>query len=600
MAKSRASEVDVGRLCQAVRSSRRSLEPYRRERREAVRAFAGNHYGDHAAKEKVPLNLLSLYVQIVSRSLIAKNPRVMLSTFDRGLKAPVSAMESWANRQIEKLYLADTLQRVVVDALFSVGVLKVSLATPSDASNYGWNTKAGTPFAEPVDLDDLVFDLRAKNLHEPSFVGHRYRVPLDSVKDSSLYARSRKDLTASENSPYNVDGDERIARLGQGDELDGEDFEDMVDLWEIYLPRRRLVLTLSDAQVGDGDGRGEPLRVQEWLGPDCGPYHWLALGLVPGNAMPRGPILDLLDLHEATNRLYRKAMRQGERQKEVLLVAGGAMEDGSRIQEATDGEIIRCDNPDRAKAALFGGANQGNLALAIHFKDVFSWMAGNLDIMGGLSAQSKTATQDRMLNENSSRAIADMQDRVVTFTAKVLDGLCWYWWHDPFTTMRTTHALPGMPDLSIRRQVTPQQRAQGKFEDLDIKVDPYSMQHQTPSSRLAALSQVIQQIVLPALPLLREQGITLDLNAYLAKVARYADMPDLGEIVTITEPPRQEGQEGSPQAPGMPAQTERRYVRDNMTTKTRQGQDQVLINSLLGGNPQQAEMNGVPSTNGSY
>src|SRR5207253_10472217 len=46
-------------------------------------------------------------------------------------------------------------------------------------------------------------------------------------------------------------------------------------------------------------------------------------------------------------------------------------------------------------------------------KQLFSSQAGNLDIMGGLSPQSKTAHQDAMLNQNSSQSIADMQDATV-------------------------------------------------------------------------------------------------------------------------------------------------------------------------------------------
>ena len=69
------------------------------------------------------------------------------------------------------------------------------------------------------------------------------------------------------------------------------------------------------------------------------------------------------------------------------------------------------------------------------------------------------------------------------------------------------------------------------------------MQASTPQSLLRDLNQVMQTIVIPMMPLLQQQGIMLDLNAYLRKVATYLDMPDLAEIVTgLLEMPHWDGQ----------------------------------------------------------
>src|SRR5205085_8976936 len=107
---------------------------------------------------------------------------------------------------------------------------------------------------------------------------------------------------------------------------------------EVYLPRHRLVLTLSDdtvtggAELGAGSDGGS-LRIQPWLGRDQGPYHILSFGTVPGNAMPKAPVQDLVDLHEAANSAYRKMIRAVGRLKEIAAVQGGATEDGSRTME---------------------------------------------------------------------------------------------------------------------------------------------------------------------------------------------------------------------------------------------------------------------------
>lgn len=591
---------DVGRLCNAMRKARKSLQPYRRERREAVREYVGTHYSDDAATKRVPMNLLSLYISIVSRNLIAKNPRVMLSTFEHSRKPAVAAMQDWANDEIEEMRLAESLRRIVLDALFSVGIGKCALADPGDAASRAWNLEVGAPFVERIDLDDFVFDVHARDFSEVSFIGHRFRVPIEAVRDSARYNKARKDLSVSDDLAYDQDGEERVSMMGRGYVGGlGEEYKDMVDLWEIYCPRDRLVMTLADdnisgASASDLDGDAAALLEQRWLGPDDGPYEILGYEWVPGNPMPKGPVQNLIDIHTNINQVMRKLLDQSQRQKEVGFVQGAADQDGSRILNADDGDFIRVDNPDRIKVQSMGGPNAQLFALMTSLTERFSWLAGNLEIMGGLSAQSKTATQDTMLNANSLRGIADMQDSTVTYAARMIKKLCWFWWHHPQKVMRSSYKAPGVI-RPIDRAVYPgmhpdarQMRREGRFEDLKIKVDPYSMQHATPQQRAKVLTDIVTQVYAPLAQIAQRQGVALDLNAFFEKIGEYADMPDLGEILTMQQPPADGadpagGSTGSA-GPG-PAQTTRTYVRENMPGRTPAGNNMNLVNQLMGVNP---------------
>ncbi len=606
----RETPVDISRLATAMQRARLSLQRFRENRLNMVREYVGRNWSEEGTRRTVPVNLLALYVSVVGRALIAKAPRLMLSTFNRQAKPTVNAMQTWANQEIEETKLANTLQRIVVDALFSIGIVKVALASPADSAHVAWTLSAGQPFAERVDLDDFVYDVHARDFNEVGWIGHRYRTPRRAAVE--MLGRKAKGLQSSPDRQFNEQGDERIYMLGRGYQAgDFEEYEDMVDLWEVYLPRDRVVVTLPDdyligAQASDSGGA---LLQQPWIGPDTGPYAILGFGTVPGNAMPKGPMQDLLDLHEAVNRTFRKIVRAIDRTKEVAAVQGGAQEDGGRIIHADDGDMVTVNRPEAIKQLVFGGQHaQPLMLLANAFKDLFSWQAGNLDIMGGLSPQSKTATQDRMLNENSSRAITDLQERTTEFVAHVLKKMCWYWHNDPVKVQKTSHSIPGMPNHSIQRNVHPRNamdhlgrphllRRDGRFEDLGIKVDPYSLKHSTPESRMATLNQVMQQVVLPLMPILQQQGIGLDINAYLQKIALLMDMPDLVDVLTIQEPPQQgEGSPGRgvPEAPQMPNQTERTYTRQNMPGRTRQGNDLNLANALQGVNPGGAQRNGQP------
>jgi hypothetical protein len=184
---------------------------------------------------------------------------------------------------------------------------------------------------------------------------------------------------------------------------------------------------------------------------------------------------------------------------------------------------------------------------------------------------------------NASAAIADKQATTVKFVSNVVRSLCWYWWKDPMTTMKTSFSLPGMPTLSIQRKVEPGDRRKVAFEDVEVDIDPYSMQYQTPQARAQALTQVVTQVVLPAMPLLAQQGSSLDMGAFLRKLAEYMDMPDLDEIMTTQSPPEPDATP-SGGAPGMPQETTRNYVRESMPGRTQRGDTVNRINTLMGAN----------------
>ncbi len=118
-----------------------------------------------------------------------------------------------------------------------------------------------------------------------------------------------------------------------------------------------------------------------------------------------------------------------------------------------------------------------------------------------------------------------------------------------------------------------------------MRIDPYSLGAATPAARMGAINEIIKGIYLPLAQLAQQQGVSLDLNAYLKIAAELIDEPRIAEILTIQQPTPPEGQEGGGAPGGMPAETTRNYVRQSKSTQTRQGSDRNLVTTLLGGNP---------------
>lgn len=576
--KAKAGEADVPRLVDAMRAARRTLRYFREQRVNAIRQYVGRNWSDWGSDKRVPVNLLARYVQVVARALVPNNPRVMLSTQKRSAQPAVRAMQDWMNQRIVDTKFQQTLHRWTVDGLFGLGIMKTGIATPADAASAGYTTQAGVPFSETVDLDDFVYDIGCKDFRQASFLGHRYRMPLDVAESLKYFdAKERKKLgqyaVPNDARMNQDDGDERVNVVGMGWQHGAErEYEPMVDLWEIYIPRLRKVITMASSAGGVPNSDCGILREQEWIGPDCGPYHFLAFQLVPGNAMPKAPVQDLIDLHEFVNHGYRKLINQMQRQKSVLPVSGAAVDDSKNIQQASDGEIIGCDRPEGVKEVSYGGPNTTNANFVVHLTDVFSKQAGNLELLAGTQAQSKTATQDKILAENSSAGVADMQETATSGFADVLRAHCWFWWYHPTEVMNTSRSAPGLPDIAIERKLypggyrdpntgtRPDLARDGRFEELMCRIDPYSLVYRTPQQRLGFITQVVQSMV-PMLPILQQQGVMFDAQAYLKKISEYADEPDIVDLFTVSAPPSDGQGAGGGHERTLPGSTSREYTR---------------------------------------
>lgn len=582
--------------------NRQAMQFARQENTYAVQQYVGKHWSQGGTDERVPVNLLAQYVQVIIRNLISESPRTMLSTFQQQYRPHVSALESGVNRKLKKQNFADTAQEIAMNGLFTLGIGMVALAEPAQAANSAFKTSAGQVFWDSVDLDDFVFDLHAKKFSEASFIGHRFRAPIDAVKDSKYYTKARNKLEPSYDNPYNLEGDQRLRTLGRGQYINDQDeFEDMVDLWQVYLPRHKCIVTLADDQISGfvyGD-RQEALRYQKWVGPDCGPYHFLAFMPVPGNAMPVGPILHLIDLHEAANRTWRKVIRMADDYKEITTYRRGYEKDAKRVFDASCGDMVPVDDPDAIRTLVMTGQGMQVLApLGAELNSLFSRMAGNLDTLGGLSPQASTATQEKLLNQNSSSGIGAMQSKVHANVQSMVEAVCWYEHYHPENVHRSIYSPAGNPEFQAVRELHPAGQSRDRqgypqlardydYDQMEIQVDPFSLGIESPETRIAKIDQMFQQILIPLMPVLQQQGLGVDFNRYLQLKSKYVNVPELSEFVNIQQPPHGMMEEEQDEAAGpshqrsLPTQTNRTYTRQS-TGQTEGGQQRARMAQLAG------------------
>ena len=586
--------------------NRQALKFQRDEMTYAVQQYVGKHWSRGGSEERVPINMIAQYVQVIIRSLISQNPQVNTTTFQQQYKPHVAALGAGVNRKLKKMNFAATEQEITLNALFNVGIGVVCLADPAQAAGSNFRGEAGQVFWDSIDLDDFVYDLHAKRFSECSFLGYRSRVPIDAVKDGKYYTKSRLKLEPSYDNPYNLQGDQRLRTLGRSEYINDQDeFEDMVDIWQVYLPRHKCMVTLADDQLGGGmAGDDEALRYQQWLGPDCGPFHFLGYINVPGNAMPVGPIQHLIDLHEAANRAARKLIRMVDDFKEITTYRRGYEKDASRVFDASNGDMVPVDDP----TAITGMVTTGKGVPVIQpmvgeFYGMFSRQAGNIETMGGLSPQADTAHQEEILNKNAGAGTQDMQARTLAHTTSMVEAICWYEHYHPENVHRSVYSAPGYPEFQQVRELHPAGKSRSKngypqlardydYDQMEIQVDPFSMAPDPPAVRMAKIDDTMKNILIPLAPILQSQNLGVDMNAYLNIKAKYINVPEMSEFVNSQEPPEQAGGQDDEQSEGegpglshaktLPGTTNRTYTRKGGAGQSRGAEQQQRMQQLQG------------------
>ena len=579
------------RLQNAFQFSRDKLTPFRQRRLHTVRSYAGGNYGDGTNDRAHPVNLLGMAIDIYRRNLAARRPKVDVVPIRKEMAGTAKKAEMMLNAILEEMNFEASLSAAVMDGLFSVGILKVGLTSSKGSKSRSIIHDAGLPFADAIDLDDFVIDMRARTMETVQFIGNRFIVNRDMAISSGLYEFHGKEPAESIDSPYNEYGDQKIETLSRSTSLvyDNGRMSPVIEMWEIYMPFEGRVVTFQCDQQGVPNF-SDPIREVDWEGPEIGPFHLLSLGDIPGQIMPLSPANNLVDLSEAMNRTMRKLVRQNDRAKTVGIVASGAEEDGERIIAANDGDMIRSDRPEATREIKFGGADPGTLAFALQLRDMFNYTGGNLDTIGGLSSVADTLGQEELIKASSSQKVQDMQARVTEFTRKVVKSIGLWAWYDPARTYVLTEDL-GNTGITVEIELKAKDRKESEFFDLNFLIQPGSLQETIASERATTLNTFMTQTLIPMAPMMQEQGLQIDISAYIGHMA---DLTGVKEITDLISPvgvaPDVENAMGrantSPPGQGAPPVTRREYVRRNVPTGgTRESRDSQMSQMLMGSKP---------------
>ena len=507
---------DAGKLCRAVEISDKRLEPFRRKRKEFLAHQAGPHYGQSWLDNAQPLNLIFSLAATLEPALSMRKIRSSVITRNLDLRPFADQQRILLDWLAGKVRLTTALRDCVRDALFGIGVLKVASGEDS------------LPYVEPISLDDWILDYRCRRRRPGGYAyeGHRFRVSFEKVMDGRMLERGARQIV--ENLVKNPPPTNKGAELSQSQSPGDDEYDPQVELIELYMPNRKGVVWLP----GDLHAGTKVLRDKGWYGPEDGPIGTLGFAELADNAVPIPIMAVLFDLYMLENMLARKIARQAENQKDIVQIDSESPDAGEHIRKAQDGSYVWTPGA-KAQVLSFGGANEKSYGATAWFHDFFTRIAGNLDIVGGLRASSKTLGQDQILASQAGIRVNDMRAMAGELASWAMRSLAWYAWNDPALKLKTSMRLKGGVEIPMTWR--PGVR-DGEFDDYEFAVSAYDRATDSPEDRYNRVKDLVSSIVIPLAPLAAQQGSYLNVDTVVNAAGRDLDIPEIEDLWIEGEP----------------------------------------------------------------
>jgi len=571
--------LSLARLRRAIRASQEQLAPFRQEANRLLEEIAGPRYGaNYAGKQACPsqpFNILAFAARTYARQIAARNPRVKVYATDKQYRPVANSLELAVNQRLRILELAESVRACAFDALIGVGITKTYMRKRRGRSVLA---------VDSVSLADWVHDPAATRwgMDSVGFCGDRYRVSLEELRSNP---RAKQDVVKRLRPSRGQVMDNTSPRPQELTvRTDEEGINDDVEVWDIFLPRLRLILCLPDQDLE------APLMVLPYDGhPEQGPYHLLRFFPLSDNIMPVCPLSPLLELHTAVNELLQKTIRQSRRQRDLLVCEQGSATDAERIVNSVDADVLPLQNPGGVGEKRIGGPDQATLFTLLQCMQLFNKLGGNIDVLAGLGSGAPTLGQDQLMATSASQMVADMAESVSRLARHVVEDIA----YDIFTD-RTLKEMASQTfgPLKIDDLRITNESFRGEFFQYAFDVEPYSMQHQTPAQQFAALMTVFNNFVAPYAQVLQAQGGAIDFRALLKRLADLTGLRDLDEIVRFAELPTDTMQQNAGPAPRpgiSPAGNNGNAPQAPASGGGTAGMNDVMSRLLAGGNVQDGE-----------
>lgn len=536
-------DVSPKKIQEAAQRGFKRMHNFRKARMLFIQESVGSYY-DRASGEvgARPLNMIANAIRVLIPTMVMNFPKHFVMTPYIESREYANLLALALDQHDLKINIRDTYRAGIVDAIFTLGILKTGLCESDSIlamDDLEGHIDPGTVYTEKVDFDNFVVDPNSREhmFRDAAFMGDRIVVPRRVLLESGLY-----DTDLVQKLPSLADENEKNRRaqnlsMRNIEVAENADLEDEVEILELWVPSAKSIITVPASEDVKFD---DYLRIADYYGPDKGPYSLLALTPpVPGNPLPVPMVGIWYDLAVKANEMAKKIIEQASRQKDIIGYRSSAAETAEAMRNAGDGEAVAMDDPDAARTFSFGGQNSGN---ENHLSSLMAWfnmMAGNPEQVGGQRVDAKSATAANILQQNAGVGLEDMKDMVYQWAAAEAGRRAWYFHTDPLMQMPLTRrqAVPGQMQISpltgqsfmtpptmqeVQVILTPEAR-RGDYLDFTFRIEPESMGRVDSKVRVQQMQQLFQQImpaVMAAAQMAMSMGIGFSPKAALLRAAK--------------------------------------------------------------------------------
>jgi hypothetical protein len=502
-----AEDKKFARLCRAADESYEVLDYSRRVFKQNVKLMVGQHFAEDGSDAPVPDNKFALLESVLKPLLAGQKPSVEVTTQDpdRRLQRTAKAFEAAFPIRLDQVRYEEMQDGCLSSSLFSpFGICEVGRRVDKVVKDEDGEPVTYTdPTVEETLFEDFVYDAQAKRYGDAQFAGSCTDANLEAFLDHNTDIKPEiRDKIVAENQR-----DGGVVDEGRTSDISGQPsrhttrYIETFRVWKIWCrDAGEIKLVYAPGALRNGI----LLKTLPYTAREEGPYHFLHYHDVPGQILKLSPAAVLRDAFEAINLGWNKAIAQAEDQKSVYGFRDPDV--ANLIRTLADGHTFQSQSPNEFARIDLGGAHQSNVGIAQVFSNVFEQSGYPLGLLGGLSHQSPTATQDAILQGNAGKLIQNMAYRKHRFDQGIVEQMAADMWDDErFAPEGLRHYPRGGIRAMVDLDFAPEQRY-GEFPKYKIAVLPYSTMVLSPQQKWAQAIQFIQTTLLPAAGLMAQQG----------------------------------------------------------------------------------------------
>lgn len=506
-------DVSAQNLYAEVEQAQKSRDAILNITQTLIESYAGPNYReDWSPENPTPENHYWEYVVNVLPRLVYNNPRVSVkSRRPRVQRELVKAMKHGLNRWTADVDLAGTLNEVGMDMLFSYGVTLTTLEHVPGSDQHDNRERRLRPRVMRIDPNRFFVDPEAESFAKARFMGHAFiadRKDLLAAKKANGQPKYNRKLIKE--IPTDGEVEEILMRTSGGRKFENRVSRDQIVGYEVYVPETGMIYTLTAYQDPHSDEtQSRFLRApRKAYTPPWGPYTLFGVYLVPSQVYPLAPLAATVELVGEINAHADYLSRTAEQAKTMHFVNASNYELLQTLKHGQTGNVYPIENWEgEFQTVEVGRPSEQAYSYIQTLRERLDRQSGLTQLQRGqTTGGDTTATEANIASQSGDVRLAYMKNQWHGDVRQVLKSAAWFM----FNTAAISFPVPLPKELAggvmsddgesedgmFKGGLTEEERSQGfEFNDLELEIDPYSMEFESSPLKQRRVLQTFNLIV---------------------------------------------------------------------------------------------------------